>query len=70
MTEQTPPEGKPCEKCPWTSKDPRDVELTAKPAFKNAMESGQWFACHVHMGTCHGARLRHAAHVRQTGATS
>lgn len=44
----------PCPGCPWTSVAERDREaLTAE--VRLAAAGGAWFACHVRMGTCHGA---------------
>lgn len=58
--------GKPCEKCPWMSKDARDIEAISAPEVQDAMKAGQWFCCHVHMGTCYGAELQSIAHAKRT----
>lgn len=55
----------PCSACPWVSRDPRDVEAINAPGTQAAMESGRWFCCHVNLGTCHGARIRHEQHLRK-----
>lgn len=58
---------KPCGPCPWTSKDPRDQDAIAAPEIDAAMRAGQRFACHGRGGgTCIGAQLRHAHHMRHT----
>lgn len=62
----TTTDDKPCSACPWTSKDQRDIDATSDPAVQASMQAGQWFCCHVNMGTCHGARLRHLHHVKST----
>jgi hypothetical protein len=48
-------ESKPCNACPWTSKEQRDKEALTDEV-KKAAASGAWFCCHVHMGTCYGAQ--------------
>lgn len=59
-------EGKPCEKCPWMSRDPRDKEAVADPSVQATMKSGRWFCCHVNMGTCFGAQIRYEQHVKKS----
>lgn len=57
--------GKPCDPCPWTSKDQRDIDAISDPVIDAAMKAGEWFACHGRGGgTCFGARLRYEAHQR------
>jgi hypothetical protein len=51
LTEQ----GKPCAQCPWTSSDPRDKSAIDAHKARAAAEAGQWFCCHVNLGTCYGA---------------
>lgn len=63
-------EDRPCGPCPWVSTDARDREAVAAPAVQKAMQEGGWFACHVNLGTCHGARLQHEKHLRKTGAVT
>lgn len=41
---------KPCDKCPWLHEP---GVLT--PEVRAAAERGDWFCCHVRMGTCAGA---------------
>jgi len=43
---------KPCEQCPWTIKGQPDITST----MRSANDKGEWFCCHVNMGTCHGAK--------------
>ncbi len=50
---------KPCNACPWVSTDQRDKEAVSAPGMQEAMQNGNWFCCHVNMGTCHGAALMH-----------
>ena len=45
---------KPCAGCPWTSREERDKAALTEEV-KAAARGGQWFCCHVNMGTCHGA---------------
>jgi hypothetical protein len=50
----TPP---PCDACPWSAKGQPDLtdELRARAA------AGNWFCCHVKLGTCWGvARYQQA----------
>lgn len=47
-------EEKPCEQCPWLSKDERDRNALT-PEVRDAAKRGAWFCCHVRMGTCYGA---------------
>lgn len=61
---------RPCAACPWMSRDPRDVAAVSDETTQDAMRAGTWFCCHVNLGTCHGARIRHAQHQRQQEATS
>lgn len=61
-------EGRPCSACPWVSRDKDYRAAVSDPATRAAMESGQWFCCHVNMGTCHGARLLHERHVAKAAA--
>ena len=42
---------KPCEACPWMK--PKQPDIT--PEVRAAAVRGDWFCCHVNMGTCHGA---------------
>lgn len=46
--------GKPCAKCPWVSRDARDVAALT-PQVKEAAGKGHVFTCHVNLGVCHGA---------------
>ena len=32
----------------------------------SAEKPGNWFCCHVNMGTCYGARLMYEKHLRKT----
>lgn len=41
----------PCDKCPWVKRGQPDLT----PAIKQASVDGQWFCCHINMGTCIGA---------------
>jgi hypothetical protein len=50
---------KPCKACPWMSRDERDKEAISDPKVQESMLAGNWFCCHVNMGTCHGAAIRH-----------
>lgn len=59
---------RPCDACPWVSRDERDVLAVADPATRQAMEEGRWFCCHINMGTCHGARLLHEKHRKKERA--
>lgn len=59
---------KPCDACPWVSQDSRDQAAVADPATRASMEAGNWFCCHVNMGTCHGARLLHEKHMRKVAS--
>lgn len=43
----------PCSACPWIKKGQPDIT----PPVRVAAERGDWFCCHVHMGTCVGAQL-------------
>lgn len=43
---------KPCPACPWISKEARDI---IAPLYRDAAGAGQWFCCHVNLGTCWGA---------------
>lgn len=45
--------GKPCAACPWMQKGQPYIT----PPIREAAERGEWFCCHVHCGTCHGAAL-------------
>lgn len=47
----------PCRACPWTQKGQPDITAPVRAA----AEAGEWFCCHVNMGTCHGAQLIHRA---------
>jgi hypothetical protein len=47
----------PCESCPWTTKGQPDLT----PAIRQAAVRGAWFCCHVHLGTCYGAKRYGAA---------
>lgn len=42
----------PCASCPWTAKGQPDLT----PVIREAAARGAWFCCHVHMGTCYGAK--------------
>lgn len=53
MTTATRDMTKPCAGCPWLDKA-TDVDAIT-PGARAAAERGDWFACQVHMGTCHGA---------------
>lgn len=50
--EGTSSNGVPCGACPWVQKGQPDITSDVRAA----AERGQWFCCHVHLGTCHGAR--------------
>jgi hypothetical protein len=44
-----------CAACPWIQKHPdKDVQAMKKQALPS-LKAGQWFCCHVNLGTCHGA---------------
>lgn len=43
---------KPCPQCPWTEKG----QPLITEELKKARDAGEWFCCHVNMGTCHGAQ--------------
>lgn len=47
---------KPCDACPWVPGRPLSDEI--KPEHEEALARGEWFCCHVNMGTCHGAENR------------
>ena len=42
---------KPCKQCPWIQKGQPDIT----PELQKTNNEGQWFCCHVNLGTCHGA---------------
>ena len=44
-------EGQMCKACPW-----HEAKTLPVPV-KSAAIRGDWFCCHVHMGTCFGAAL-------------
>jgi len=46
-------QARPCGQCPWIQ--PGQPDIT--PAVRQAAVEGAWFCCHVHLGTCYGARL-------------
>ena len=50
---------KPCKNCPWIKKGQPDIS----DEVRKAMESGQWFCCHVNMGTCFGAQKLYKNHI-------
>ena len=55
---------KPCKACPWMKKNQPDITDEAR----SAMENGEWFCCHVRMGTCIGAKnlkLKHDKDVKE-----
>jgi hypothetical protein len=41
----------PCKACPWTEKG----QPLITDELRECAKQGQWFCCHVNMGTCHGA---------------
>ena len=43
----------PCAACPWMQKGRPDIT----PQVLASARRGDWFCCHVHMGTCAGAQL-------------
>lgn len=57
--------GKPCEACPWLSRDPEVKAIIEKHQARAAAETGAWFCCHVNLGTCYGAQLVHGHAVNQ-----
>jgi hypothetical protein len=57
--------GTPCDACPWVSKEARDKSALT-PAVRDAAVRGEWFCCHIHQGTCHGARRYGESKRRQT----
>lgn len=61
-------EHRPCADCPWVSGQPRDREATTQPSVEQAMKRGDWFCCHVNMGTCYGAKLRYEQHQKKVEA--
>lgn len=47
----------PCPKCPWVSKDPRDIEITRTPKLRRCMKrTPEDFVCHLMGGPCVGAK--------------
>lgn len=60
---------KPCAHCPWTDAA-QDVDAIVPGASASA-KAGDWFCCHVHMGTCWGAvRFGAAIDMPTTGKES
>jgi len=73
MTAPVPPSAEidaPCAACPWLSKDARDREAVETPEVRSALAAGQWFCCHVNMGTCHGAERVRRSMDREPRVTS
>jgi hypothetical protein len=56
MTREDKLIGKPRNGCPWTSRAERD-KAALSDNLKRAAARGDWFCCHVRLGTCHGAKL-------------
>ena len=48
-----PRAGTPCHACPWVPGRPLSDGI--EDVHREAARRGDWFCCHVHMGTCYGA---------------
>lgn len=56
---------RPCPACPWTQKGQPDIT----DELRSCASDGQWFCCHVNMGTCFGAQRYAESRKREEAKT-